>query len=417
MKRLILLIVSLLSPLGLYSQEKGETGPRPVALLLIPSKETLQEGAWLKNLEKFKKLKVTLALSEEDLKKIEGFRLRTVELINEGRLELALLLSSGPISPLTPETKLNFKNFLGEYPKGAVPTIALSPQEQRQLIKESDWVLPLPLLELNPKEEGSSPPVYVWEEASSPWNIQQVFSETARRLTNINKYEIHLVKDLGEREVEGQIWAWLKKENTLPLLNKNLENALKSEIKVEKSSDSLEFTQIESTQSTAPLKGLRVKNDGSSLIYQILFKENLNEAIKEIRLYIDLNHRIGAGRISLLENVNVPLEDAWEYEILCEKLSPNHWNCQLLSANQARPLYVAVGQTSPNENVLEAQIPKKLLGRDPLRWGYLVCIINADSRVDDMLSSVEKKGELLQKLSLISNLEKEALLLPMMRVQ
>ncbi len=418
------LILGVLIPLPTFAQEKGEDIPNRWALLLVPTEETLQEGSWIKSLEQFKKIKATVALNDTQLKRISEFRLRTVELMNEGRLELALTLSSSSVSKTTLEdTKTIFKNFCGEFPKGFVPEKGVLDEDSDEILRDADfsWILNSPPSK-KPKDR-EPPQVFIWEESSSPWSLNEILGETTKYLANSKKQEIFLVKDLGESEIEGQPWNLLKSSSSTVLTNQGQENFLKVQIKSERSPESLEFTQIENQSSPDLfLQGLRIKSslnnvENGMVSYQLLFKEGAQDKTDQIHLYIDLNHRSGAGRISLVEKSNtaVPPEDAWEYEIFCEKLSPTQWNCQLLSARQSRPLFVTLGILSQDKNSLEIQIPKKLLGRDPLRWGYLVCIIDSDFHIQDFLSSLEKKGEALQKLKEISNLNEDILLLPMMR--
>lgn len=424
----LILLLSFVTPWITLAQEKREGAYSRWGLLLIPSEETIQEGEWIKSLEQFKKIKATVVLNDVQLKKISEFRLRTVELMNEGRLELALHLSSSSVSETSlEEAKSTFKNFCGEFPKGFVPENGVLEEETTDLLEEKEfsWILNPTPLELEKSKDLEIPQVFVWDESSSPWSLNEVLSETEKRLSSSKAVEILLVQEFGVKEILGQSWDWLKKGDSTVFTNQEPEKFLKVQMKSERSQESVEFTQTENFP--APdllLQGLHVKSslnniEPAMVSYQFLFKEGAQEKIDQMRLYIDLNHRIGAGRISLLEksNVGVPAEDAWEYEILCEKLSPTVWNCQLLSANQPRPLFVTLGQIPEDKSSLEIQIPKKLLGRDPLRWGFLVCIINSESRIQDFLSSLEKKGEMLQKIKEASNLDGETLLLPMMRSQ
>lgn len=139
--------------------------------------------------------------------------------------------------------------------------------------------------------------------------------------------------------------------------------------------------------------------------FQFAVKDKSN-SVPVIQLYIDINHRKGAGSTDLAgSNVGLSSEDGWEF-LLSSHKTVEGWKSRLLQANGAAPVYA----TSPaiklsdvsksGETVYEVQIPKKFLGDHPSRWGYLPCLL-LDERgpILDFLAPVEDKSALLMRLN------------------
>lgn len=167
---------------------------------------------------------------------------------------------------------------------------------------------------------------------------------------------------------------------------------------------------------------VRVSDDlqePSLISFQFSFK-NLRSAVPlAVELYIDINHREGAGSTALLHDRNaavIPLS-GWEYAL--EIYVPSHHlphsegvsaarrqaavpflqnaDCKLLRSGRTDAFYKTTAYIQ-KDSVIEVKIPKDLLGKDPLRWGYLVCIIKNNQMVD-FLSPVEDKVQTLNELS------------------
>lgn len=115
-----------------------------------------------------------------------------------------------------------------------------------------------------------------------------------------------------------------------------------------------------------------------------------------IQIYIDINRREGAGNRPLIRypNISVRSKDGWEYLLEAQFLLSKGWDLKLFRANDSHPVYQSV-VSSQNGSFFEAKIPKNLIGRDPLRWGYLIGIIK-NNQIDDFLSSVEDKKQFLE---------------------
>jgi hypothetical protein len=92
----------------------------------------------------------------------------------------------------------------------------------------------------------------------------------------------------------------------------------------------------------------------------------------------------------------VDSDEGWEYVLVCRAQS-GRWDCQLFRGSAASPVYRAA--VPDKGGTFSFKIPKNLLGLDPLRWGYLVCIMDKDGgSIVDVLSPVADKPKALADL-------------------
>lgn len=164
-----------------------------------------------------------------------------------------------------------------------------------------------------------------------------------------------------------------------------------------------------------------------------------------VDLYMDVNHRAGAGASALLpgRNAQVSATDGWEFALVSQQNSSQKWECKLLRANSSVPIYKTVAAeenpsvdlpqkllfsfrsetvAKPDEektDSFEVKIPKNFFGGNPARWGYLLCAVQGgNNSIVDYMDPSENKEELLSKLKAPqknSAAANRAVLLPMIR--
>ncbi|OGR79917.1 MAG: hypothetical protein A3I11_09225 [Elusimicrobia bacterium RIFCSPLOWO2_02_FULL_39_32] len=205
-----------------------------------------------------------------------------------------------------------------------------------------------------------------------------------------------------------------------PITNQNQESVPSSFwLKTETDNDSIRWSDLRD-QTESLLKGFSVelsKNQEEELLLTLFFrkKELLEEA--RVHIYVDINHREGAGSVSLLNGINARVEpqEGWEYVLVLEKEN-GRMNSKLLVGNSFSSTD-KIGLTFLDNTFLQVRIPKNLLGAYPLRWGYLVAIIKKeDNQIEDLFSPLENKEEFLKHLLETSiTIEDEKPILPMLR--
>lgn len=179
------------------------------------------------------------------------------------------------------------------------------------------------------------------------------------------------------------------------------------------------------------IKGFAVNmNPTSTEDKDVSFLFTFHEKVKPpaaMDLYIDINHRSGAGSTSLLpgRHVNVRPLEGWEFMLANKWLPSGNLNASLFRSNSSVPIYKseffhASTNSSVNGASYEVRIPSKFLGENPIRWGYLVCVLQSEQGpIVDFLSPVKNKSELLSRLRKIYETQTQSqerkLLLPMMR--
>lgn len=97
-----------------------------------------------------------------------------------------------------------------------------------------------------------------------------------------------------------------------------------------------------------------------------------------VDMYLDVNHRVGAGTTALLpgRNAVTPPQDAWEYAISLRGAQASFYRTQgSAGAMKVADLPVEVHQ--PDRTVV-VSAPSTLLRGDPARWGYLVLVMVED---------------------------------------
>lgn len=138
-------------------------------------------------------------------------------------------------------------------------------------------------------------------------------------------------------------------------------------------------------------------------------------------LYIDINRREYAGKTDLLPGRGAKLSavDAWEYALTCQRLPTKDWDCKLYRSSSSKPVFSAraASVSAGGRVVWEVKIPKNLLGKEPLRWGYLSCIMEKEGKpILDFLSPVQNKRKVLQEFeSELGSGAATSIVLPMMR--
>lgn len=159
------------------------------------------------------------------------------------------------------------------------------------------------------------------------------------------------------------------------------------------------------------------ENGQEELLFTCLFRKKELLDDMSLHIYMDINHREGAGATSLLNGINLRVEpeDGWEYVLILEKEN-GQLNSKLLVGNS----FFAtdkIALTFLDNTFLQIRIPKNLLGAYPLRWGYLVAIIKKeDNQIEDILSPLENKEEFLNHLKETSiTIEDEKPICPMLR--
>ncbi|MBI4055276.1 MAG: hypothetical protein HY402_03995 [Elusimicrobia bacterium] len=96
-----------------------------------------------------------------------------------------------------------------------------------------------------------------------------------------------------------------------------------------------------------------------------------------VDIYIDLNHRVGAGAAELLPGraLHAPAEDAWEYALVFHQSSFTLYQSGTWGKN--RTIYQAQAQVLPESSQIQFSIPREVLRGNPKRWGYTVLTLPA----------------------------------------
>ncbi len=122
-------------------------------------------------------------------------------------------------------------------------------------------------------------------------------------------------------------------------------------------------------------------------------------------LYIDINHRPGAGNAALVAGRSASLDesDGWELLLVSRWLPSRGWTATLhRSLELSPPVYSAAIQykttSRPETTVFQIRIPKNMLGGNPSRWGFLLCAADASGTIKDFLSSSADKDNLLSEI-------------------
>ena len=148
------------------------------------------------------------------------------------------------------------------------------------------------------------------------------------------------------------------------------------------------------------LKEFGVFKEGEKIIFNIEMGNIENPwsgpwgmSLPVIDVYIDVNHRMGTGNVSLLPGrgaYTLP-EDAWEYA-----LTVDGWNREIYRmGREDEPIKMAstfdVNVDTYNA-VLTMSIPSSILRGDPKNWGYIVLSMGYDSSSPDRIRKVYKES-------------------------
>ncbi|MBI3291657.1 MAG: hypothetical protein HYZ73_02450, partial [Elusimicrobia bacterium] len=106
-----------------------------------------------------------------------------------------------------------------------------------------------------------------------------------------------------------------------------------------------------------------------------------------VDVYLDVNHREGAGTTSLLPDRHAvtPPQDAWEYAMTLTSEGASFYRT-LGSEGAVKIAELPVEVRQPDRTVV-VRVPASLLRGDPWRWGYLVLVMGEDHVVYDILDT------------------------------
>lgn len=129
------------------------------------------------------------------------------------------------------------------------------------------------------------------------------------------------------------------------------------------------------------LRGLRVEWDESQVLLRILVaRADLAPAVPKplFDLYIDLNGRLGAGSVSLLEGrgAYAAARDAWEFALTVAGARASLWR----AAPSGEPEEVAAlrAEADPARGEVRVSAPRSILRGSPSRWGYILLALAED---------------------------------------
>ena len=134
------------------------------------------------------------------------------------------------------------------------------------------------------------------------------------------------------------------------------------------------------------------------------------ESFVGVDVYMDINHREGAGVTALLGNAeaSLPPADGWEFVLSNELRQDGIWESKLIRAHLPRPIYGTVSSSSkatqdPHSTRVEVEIPKSMMGENPAQWGYLLCMRDAQGHLLDFISPVANQYEERWRIKEIRN--------------
>ena len=146
----------------------------------------------------------------------------------------------------------------------------------------------------------------------------------------------------------------------------------------------------------------RAENSGQEWINFTVFYDGSMDPSAVTDIYIDINHRPGAGTRELIEgrNASVDEADAWELFLMTRWVPSKGWT--------ATADYKV--SSHPKTTSLRVRVPKQLLGENPANWGFLVTTAQASGPVTDFLSSSSDCQNLLAEIG-----KGDSVRLPMIR--
>ncbi len=144
------------------------------------------------------------------------------------------------------------------------------------------------------------------------------------------------------------------------------------------------------------IKEFSVRKEGEKVLFMIKLGRIINPwsgplgfSFPLIDIYIDINHRVGTGNVSLLpgrKSYTLP-EDAWEYV-----LTLNGWNREIYRMGRedepvkmASTFDVAVDEQNA---VLTLSVPGAVLRGNPENWGYTVVCMGYDPQASEKVREV-----------------------------
>ena len=138
--------------------------------------------------------------------------------------------------------------------------------------------------------------------------------------------------------------------------------------------------------------------------FTVLFQGSVSPATVT-DLYIDINHRPGAGTAALIAGRNATVEDsdAWELLLISRWVPARGWTASLYRSPAMAPVIYSTAiqyktQSRPGTATFQIRVPKNLLGENPAHWGFLLCTAGWNGPVTDFLSSTMDKERLLEEI-------------------
>ncbi|OGR83674.1 MAG: hypothetical protein A2901_09120 [Elusimicrobia bacterium RIFCSPLOWO2_01_FULL_54_10] len=123
-------------------------------------------------------------------------------------------------------------------------------------------------------------------------------------------------------------------------------------------------------------------------------------------IYIDINHRAGAGTTQLIPGRNALVDDAdaWELLLVSRWVGGKGWTASLYRSVALSPAIYNASvdykiSSNPTATTFTVRVPKNLLGETPASWGFLLCSAGFNSPVTDFLSSSPDRESLLAEIS------------------
>lgn len=153
------------------------------------------------------------------------------------------------------------------------------------------------------------------------------------------------------------------------------------------------------------LTAAHTENSGQEWInFTISYDGSLDpSAVTDI--YIDINHRPGAGTQELIagRNASVDEADAWELLLMTRWAPSKGWTATLYRSLALSPAVYNTAadykvSSNPKTTSLRVRVPKQFLGENPANWGFLVTSAQASGPVTDFLSSASDRQNLLAEI-------------------
>lgn len=149
----------------------------------------------------------------------------------------------------------------------------------------------------------------------------------------------------------------------------------------------------------------RAENSGQEWINFTVSYDGSLDPSTVTDLYIDINHRPGAGTQELIagRNASVDEADAWELLLMTRWVPSKGWTATLYRSLALSPAVYSTAadykvSSNPKTTSLRIRVPKQFLGENPANWGFLATTAPASGPVTDFLSSASDRQNLLAEI-------------------